>query len=94
MTWWVYLARCADDCLYCGCTTSLKRRLAQHNGFLPGGARYTASRRPVCFVGVRKCQNRAEAYRLEYRIKRTATKKKLTVLKTCSDHVKERSEDA
>ena len=40
-TWHVYLLRCADDTLYCGVTTDLDRRLAQHNGRLAGGARYT-----------------------------------------------------
>ena len=46
-TWHVYLLRCADDTLYCGVTTDLDRRLAQHNGRLAGGARYTRPRRPV-----------------------------------------------
>ena len=29
---YVYLVRCADDSLYCGWTTNLKRRMEAHNG--------------------------------------------------------------
>ncbi|MDO5537633.1 MAG: GIY-YIG nuclease family protein, partial [Desulfovibrionaceae bacterium] len=38
--WLVYLVRCSDGSLYCGCTTDMNRRLAQHNGLLAGGARF------------------------------------------------------
>ncbi|WP_297217956.1 GIY-YIG nuclease family protein [uncultured Desulfovibrio sp.] len=70
MRWFVYLVRCADDSLYCGITTDVARRLAQHNGGLAGGARYTRSRRPVRLEGVRCCEDRSAALRLEARIKR------------------------
>lgn len=36
--WHVYLLECADGTLYCGVTSDLDRRLAQHNGLKPGGA--------------------------------------------------------
>ncbi|MBF0515457.1 MAG: GIY-YIG nuclease family protein, partial [Desulfovibrionaceae bacterium] len=39
--WQVYLLECADGTLYCGVTTDLVRRLAEHNGEAAGGARYT-----------------------------------------------------
>ncbi|MBO6002520.1 MAG: GIY-YIG nuclease family protein, partial [Mailhella sp.] len=45
--WCVYLVRCADGSPYCGITTDLARRIAMHNGDLPGGAKYTRPRRPV-----------------------------------------------
>ncbi|MEG1610852.1 MAG: GIY-YIG nuclease family protein, partial [Bilophila sp.] len=45
--WYVYLLRCADETLYCGVTTDMTRRLAEHNGLQAGGARYTRARRPV-----------------------------------------------
>ena len=41
---YVYLVRCADDSLYCGWTTDLKRRIDAHNGHIPGGAKYTVNR--------------------------------------------------
>ena len=56
--WHVYLLECADGTLYCGVTTDLARRLAQHNGLAPGGARYTsAALRLECAV---KARPRAE----------------------------------
>ncbi|HEY7776636.1 MAG TPA: GIY-YIG nuclease family protein, partial [Kineobactrum sp.] len=39
--WCIYLLRCADGSLYTGVTVNLQRRLAQHNGTLGGGPRYT-----------------------------------------------------
>jgi putative endonuclease len=80
-TWHVYLLRCADDTLYCGVTTDLDRRLAQHNGRLPGGARYTRPRRPVALLLSRACTSRQEALRLEYHIKRLPRSRKEQALK-------------
>ena len=80
-TWHVYLLRCADDTLYCGVTTDLDRRLAQHNGRLAGGARYTRPRRPVALLLSRACTSRQEALRLEYHIKRLPRSRKEQALK-------------
>lgn len=78
--WQVYLLRCADGTLYCGVTTDLRRRLAQHNGTLAGGARYTRPRRPVVLVTACACASRSEALRLEDRIKRLPRSQKETAL--------------
>lgn len=69
-TWNVYLLRCADDTLYAGITTDVERRVAEHNGEHPGGARYTRSRRPVEILASQACSDRAEASRHEYALKR------------------------
>lgn len=45
-----YIVRCKDNSLYCGFTTDLDRRLAEHNGTKPRGAKYTRPRRPVQLV--------------------------------------------
>jgi putative endonuclease len=76
--WRVYLLECADGTLYCGVTTDLTKRLAEHNGELPGGARYTAARRPVRLVASRVCKDRREACQLEWRIKRLRKGEKLS----------------
>lgn len=47
--WWVYVVQCNDDSLYTGITTSVKRRVGQHNTGACG-AKYTRSRRPVRLV--------------------------------------------
>lgn len=69
MSWHIYLVRCADDTLYCGITTDVLRRVAQHNGALPGGARYTRSRRPVELVASAECPDRSAAAKAEWQVK-------------------------
>ncbi|MFT6911354.1 MAG: putative endonuclease, partial [Candidatus Paceibacteria bacterium] len=39
MNYFVYILRCADDSLYTGITTDLKRRVEEHNGLADGGAK-------------------------------------------------------
>lgn len=67
--WYVYLLECRDGTLYCGITRDLERRLAQHNGVLPGGARYTRGRRPVRLTASLPCPDKGTALRLEHAIK-------------------------
>ena len=63
------MLRCADGSFYAGITTDLKRRLAQHNGELAGGARYTSGRRPVEVVYQEGCESRSKASIREIEIK-------------------------
>lgn len=76
----MYLLRCADGSLYAGITSALARRLAQHNGSLAGGPRYTRGRRPVALLGHRFVDTRSEALRLEYRLKQQPREHKLAWL--------------
>ena len=69
-SWYVYLVKCADDTLYTGVTNDLARRLRQHNGQLAGGARYTASRRPVVLVWVEETGTRSMAQKRESQVRR------------------------
>ena len=78
--WLVYLLECADGTLYCGITTNMNRRLHQHNGQLPGGARYTRGRRPVRLLASRACACQGEALRLEKAVKSRARNHKLQFL--------------
>ena len=77
--WYVYLLRCADNTLYCGITTDLQKRLRQHNGELIGGAKYTKVRQPCELVYSEQVENRSEASKREYAIKKLskASKEKL-----------------
>ena len=77
MNWHVYLLECADQSLYCGVTIDPKRRLAEHNGEIPGGARYTRTRRPVRLIGATRCPDRSGACKAEWRIKRMSRREKL-----------------
>lgn len=68
--WFVYLLRCRDGSLYCGITTDLARRLAEHNGDQGLGARYTQARRPVKLAYWESCASRSQAAQREAAIKR------------------------
>jgi putative endonuclease len=73
------MLRCADGSLYTGITTDLARRLAEHNGDSPAGARYTRSRRPVQLVYSEAASNRSDATQREAAIKRLDRARKLAL---------------
>lgn len=74
----MYLLRCADETLYCGWTTDIERRLAQHRA--GKASRYTRSRRPLDLVVVMPVPDRAAALREEARIKRLPREEKLRLI--------------
>jgi putative endonuclease len=75
---YVYLLRCADDSLYCGWTTDVRRRLAAHRSGT--ASRYTRSRRPVQLAVVVPVADRSAALREEARIKRLPRAAKLELI--------------
>ena len=80
MTWVVYvLVSESRSETYVGITTHLERRLEQHNGASPGGARTTARGRPWR-VGATSgpFATRAEAQRVEYAVKKLRGRERLT----------------
>lgn len=74
--WSVYLLKCADGTFYCGITSNIQKRLAQHNGELPGGARYTRGRRPVTMEAAIMCPDKSSALKLELFVKSLPRSKK------------------
>jgi len=88
--WCIYLLECGDGTLYCGVTTDPARRLAEHNGELPGGARYTAARRPVRLAAAAAMADRAAACRAEAWVKRLPKAKKLAAVIALADKKDER----
>lgn len=81
MSWYVYIVTCSDDTLYCGITSDVQRRIDEHNGELPGGAKYTRTRRPVQLAISIEVQNRSEACKIEWLVKRTPREKKIEFLR-------------
>lgn len=75
----MYLARCADDTLYCGIARDVAARIAMHDAGI--GAKYTQGRGPLRVVLVRRCRSKPTALRLEYAIKQLtrAQKEQLVV---------------
>jgi putative endonuclease len=82
VAWFVYLARCADDTLYCGITNDVSARLAAHNA--GKGARYTRTRTPIAMLVVRRCMTRGRALQLEYRVKQLSRAEKQELIATPS----------
>jgi putative endonuclease len=79
----VYLLRCADDSLYCGWTTDISRRLAEHRSGT--ASRYTRSRRPVVLAAAIPVADRSAALREEARIKRLSRAAKLELIARAAD---------
>ncbi len=77
--WKVYVLRCADDTLYTGVTTDLKRRLNEHNSS-DKGAKYTKSKRPVELVYYENRDDKVDAMQREYAIKKLSRKEKLELI--------------
>jgi len=75
VSWYVYVARCRDDTLYCGIARDVAARIAEHDAGT--GARYTRGRGPLTVVLVRRCRDRSGALRLEHAIKQLPTAHKV-----------------
>jgi putative endonuclease len=70
MNYSLYIVACADGTLYTGIAADVPRRVMQHNGEVPKGARYTSARRPVRLVYQAAFPTRSAALIEEARIKR------------------------
>lgn len=78
MTWYVYVARCADGTLYCGIARDVAARIAAHDA--GKGARYTRGRGPLTVVLRRRCRSKGDALRLEYAFKQLTRAEKEAVV--------------
>ncbi len=75
--WTVYLLQCADGTLYAGIARQIEKRLAQHNGELAGGPKYTRGRRPIELLWSAPAADRSEALKREAAIKKLSRADKL-----------------
>ena len=76
----VYILNCSDGSLYTWIAKDLEKRLDQHNWILPGGAKYTSSRRPVKLVYFEEYENRSLASKREYEIKKLSRIEKIKMI--------------
>ena len=77
-SWIAYLLLCADGKIYCGVTNDMEKRLDAHNRGI--ASRFTRARLPVELLATSRVLGKAEAFRLEYRIKRLPKNRKLAAL--------------
>ncbi len=79
--WFVYVLVCKNrQRTYVGVTIDLSRRLAQHNGEQPRGARATRAGRPWRMGAIYgPYKTRGDAQRMEYRVKRYTGRARLRV---------------
>lgn len=71
MSWFAYVLLSRRQSTYVGITKDVERRLQQHNGELPGGAKSTRANRPWSLGRTYgPFEDRAEASRAERRIKK------------------------
>ena len=68
MSFYTYIAKCADNSLYTGYCKDLSSREKKHN--LGKGARYTKQRRPIKIIYFEEFKTRIEAMKRERQIKR------------------------
>ncbi len=74
--WSLYLIRCADQSLYTGITTDVDRRFKEHCAQGQQCAKYLRGRGPLHLVFFVKVGTKAQASRLEYRLKQLPKAKK------------------
>jgi len=77
--YYVYIVKCSDGTLYTGFTNSLERRIKTHNKGL--GAKYTRGRLPVELYYFEEYENKSDALKREYEIKRLTRTDKLQIIK-------------
>lgn len=80
--WYIYILRCADNSLYTGITTDLKRREQEHNSTKGVAAKYTRARQPVVVVYHEQMADRSSALKREIAIKKLSKKQKEALVAT------------
>lgn len=79
---YVYILRCSDDTLYTGWTNDLERRIRAHSNGT--GAKYTRGRGPVELVYFEEFDNKKDAMKREYEIKKYTRSKKEWLIESSS----------
>ena len=75
----LYIVRCANGSLYTGIATDVQKRLAEHEAG-SRGARYLRGKGPLDIVFSEVVGNRAQASRLEHRVKQLSRTRKLALI--------------
>lgn len=76
---YVYMLRCKDNSLYTGWTNDLEKRVLAHKS--GKGAKYTRAKLPVELVYFEEFEDKKEAMRREYQIKKLNKEQKEKLIK-------------
>ncbi|MDH5434494.1 MAG: GIY-YIG nuclease family protein [Gammaproteobacteria bacterium] len=86
--WFVYIIESEDGRLYTGITNDIARRMSEHCHDKKG-AKFFRISKPSKLLYVVSCENRSEASKLEYQIKRMSKQDKLALIESCENQIKE-----
>jgi predicted GIY-YIG superfamily endonuclease len=78
VSWFVYIAECADQSLYTGMTNDVNRRIEEHNS--GHGGRYTGLLRPLKLLWKEEQLTQEAAAKREMQIKGWTRRKKLALI--------------
>ena len=76
--WYVYIIECMDNTLYTGITTNVEERFQQHKA--KTGSKYVAQHGAKQVVWSQECEDRSEASKREYVIKKLSKARKLELI--------------
>ncbi len=80
MPWYVYLIENKAGQLYAGMTNDPVRRISQHRGEKPGGAKALKGKAPLKFRAVFEVASRSQAMKTEYQLKQLSRAQKLALI--------------
>ena len=76
--WFIYLIKTASGTLYTGITTDVEKRLDTHES--GKGAKYLRGKGPLTLVASQPLEDRSQASRAEYLLKKQPASQKQTLL--------------
>jgi putative endonuclease len=82
---YVYILLCGDGSLYTGWTNNLEKRFKDHcNG---KGAKYTRGRGPLKIVYFETFEDKVDAMKREYAVKKLKREEKNSLIKNFKEHI-------
>ena len=76
---YVYIVECSDGTFYTGWTNNLEKRIYMHSNGM--GAKYTKGRGPVKLMYYEEFENKKDAMKREYEIKKLTRKAKILLIR-------------
>ncbi|WP_414828141.1 GIY-YIG nuclease family protein [Alteromonas sp. H39] len=80
--WYIYIIENRLGQFYTGITCDPIRRIAQHRGEKPGGAKALKGKSPLVFRGVFEVTTKSQALKAEYRVKQLSRTQKQKLINT------------